>query len=116
MLTKFVAFLATWTTALYVMQPEHDSPGLARSIYAIVLRSLANLQQRQRHAIPRPSTSLGIEHYCRRHRVLIPFDDLQQSARLHWIDLRSSEGNILLYFRGGGHINPPVESGHVPLS
>ena len=67
------------------------------------------------NAIPHPSTALSIEHYCRRDRVLHAIDDLPQSAKSHFIDIRFSEGNILLYFHGGGYNNPVVESGHVPL-
>jgi acetyl esterase/lipase len=61
--------------------------------------------------ILRPPTGVGFENYCR-HTI----DDLPPSATLHWVGPRPSEGNILLYFHGGGYKNLLVGQGHMPFA
>ena len=64
----------------------------------------------------RPSTGKGIENYCNRFKVIHTIEDLPQSTRLHWVGPRLPEGNILLYFHGGGYNEGLVPKGHVPLA
>ena len=66
--------------------------------------------------LPRPATGEAIESWCNRNKVLHTIDPLSLSAKLHWVGPRSSSGNVLLYFHGGGYNSPAVGPGHVAFA
>ncbi|KAG0645660.1 alpha beta hydrolase [Hyphodiscus hymeniophilus] len=112
----FTAFLAAWTAARHYVFPPDDSPGVARSTYTAIFKSLLSLPRREQKLIMRGSTSRGIERYCALSNVSQTIDDLPLSTKLHWIGPRSSKANVLLYLHGGGYMEGLVPRGHVPLA
>lgn len=108
--------LALWTVAKYFLQPNDASPGLGRSVYTVVFKSMLRLPTRERKLIMRRSTGEAISNYCMRTNILHTVDNLPQSTKLHWVGPRLSEGNILLYFHGGGYNEGLAPKGHVRLA
>ena len=96
--------------------PSSESPGVVRCVYAVVFRTLLSLPTRERKLIMRGSTGEGIESYCRLSGQTQTIDKLPHSTKLHWVGPRSSKGNVLLYFHGGGYNEGLVPEGHVPLA
>lgn len=82
------------------------------------------LRQRSLRGIP---TGLGIKNYCTKHDIPLKIVTLDPSpsdqgsrtpAILHFVTPPSarSSGPTLLYFHGGGYVNPMQAPGHVPFA
>ncbi|KAE9367204.1 alpha/beta-hydrolase [Stipitochalara longipes BDJ] len=111
------AFWAGCTALRHLVLPPSDSPGVARSVYAFVMRDVMRLSPRQRKKVlPQHKTGEVIKKYCTQHRLKHVVYPLPKGAKLHWVGPQPSSGcNVFLYMHGGGYkmaINP----GHLSFS
>ncbi|KAN0091695.1 alpha/beta-hydrolase [Hyaloscypha variabilis] len=111
------AFWAGCTAFRHFVLPPADSPGVARSVYTLVMRNAIRLSPRQRKKVlPQHKTGEVIKKYCTDYSLKHVVYPLPKGAKLHWIGKQPSNGcNVFLYFHGGGYkmaINP----GHISFS